>query len=120
MEGYTGEGEPPCIVMRLRSDFKTENPVNPDLTITLIGTEHPDTIIIKRELEQQLDHRSSSPPPPPLPPPPPPSLPPPRPQLLRRDEDKGIILYMHMSIYTLTGQISSSLCTAQPMVCVLW
>ena len=104
VEGYTGEGDPPCIVMTLKADSTTENRVNPDLTIMLIGMEQPNTITIKREFEQQLDRHSPPPPPhpPPPPPPPPPSLPP---WLLRKNEDKGIILCI--CYYTLASAISN-------------
>ena len=47
VEGYTGEGEPPCIVMTL----KTDNKPPPDLSLPIILTgvrELTDTLLIKR------------------------------------------------------------------------
>ena len=37
VEGYTGEGEPPCIVMTLRADFDKTTPPNLSLPVTLTG-----------------------------------------------------------------------------------
>ena len=50
MEGYTGEGEPPCIVMTL----KTDDVFPPDLSlpVTLTGVREPNnTLLIERPAE---------------------------------------------------------------------
>ena len=50
MEGYTGEGEPPCIVMTL----KTTDMSPPDLSVPIILTgvrEPSNTLLIKRSVE---------------------------------------------------------------------
>ena len=50
MEGYTGEGEPPCIVVAL----KTDDVFPPDLSLPIILTgvrEPSNTLLIKRPAE---------------------------------------------------------------------
>ena len=37
VEGYTGEGEPPCIVMTLRADSDETTPPDLSLPVTFIG-----------------------------------------------------------------------------------
>ena len=37
VEGYTGEGEPPCIVMTLRADSDKTTPPDLSLLVTLTG-----------------------------------------------------------------------------------
>ena len=50
VEGYTGEGEPPCIVMTLNSDEST--PPDLSLPVTLTGVREPNnTILIERAVE---------------------------------------------------------------------
>ena len=47
MEGYTGEGEPPCIVMTLIATNKTVS-IDANFTVTLNGVQPPNTITITR------------------------------------------------------------------------
>ena len=51
VKGYTGEGEPPCIVMTLRavSDEDETTPSDRSLLVTLNGVDHshPSTITLK-------------------------------------------------------------------------
>ena len=47
MEGYTGEGEPPCIVMTLSTTNKTVT-IDAYFTVTLDGVQPPNTITITR------------------------------------------------------------------------
>ena len=50
MEGYTGEGEPPCIVMTLKADDMSP----PDLSLPIIFTgmrEPSNRLLIKRPAE---------------------------------------------------------------------
>ena len=47
MEGYTGEGEPPCIVMTLTATNKTVS-IDANFTVTLNGVQPPNTITITR------------------------------------------------------------------------
>ena len=47
MEGYTGEGEPPCVVMTLRAANKTVT-IDANFTVTLDGVQPPNTITITR------------------------------------------------------------------------
>ena len=47
MEGYTGEGEPPCIVMTLTATNETVS-VDANFTVTLNGVQPPNTITITR------------------------------------------------------------------------
>ena len=47
VEGYTGEGQPPCIVMTLRATNKTVS-VDANFTVTLDGVQPPNTITITR------------------------------------------------------------------------
>ena len=47
VEGYTGEGEPPCIVMTLRAANKTVS-IDANFTVTLDGVQPPNTITITR------------------------------------------------------------------------
>ena len=50
MEGYTGEGEPPCIVMTLKTD--DTSPPDLSLPIILTGVREPNnTLLIKRPAE---------------------------------------------------------------------
>ena len=43
MEGYTGEGEPPCIVMKLRANETVSR--NARFTVTLIGAQPLNTSV---------------------------------------------------------------------------
>ena len=54
MEGYTGEGEPPCIVMTLRAESKETTPPDLQLTVTLTGVRGPNTITLERKAERAL------------------------------------------------------------------
>ena len=47
VEGYTGEGEPPCIVMTLIATNKTVS-IDANFTVTLDGVQLPNTITITR------------------------------------------------------------------------
>ena len=47
MEGYTGEGEPPCIVMTLSATNETVS-VDANFTVTLDGVKPPNAITITR------------------------------------------------------------------------
>ena len=47
VEGYTGEGEPPCIVMTLIAINKTVS-TDANFTVTLDGVQPPNTITITR------------------------------------------------------------------------
>ena len=47
VEGYNGEGEPPCIVMTLRATNKTVS-IDDNFTVTLDGLQPPNTITITR------------------------------------------------------------------------
>ena len=53
MEGYTGEGEPPCIVMTLRAVSDETTPPVLSLPVTLFGLEqsHLSTITLERKGE---------------------------------------------------------------------
>ena len=57
VEGYTGEGEPPCIVMTLRAVSDKTTPPDLSLNISLNGVEHsqPSTITLERKGELSLD-----------------------------------------------------------------
>ena len=58
VEGYTGEGEPPCIVMTL----KTDDISPPDLSLPIIFTgvrEPSNTLLIKRPAEGNVVSTSS-------------------------------------------------------------
>ena len=46
MEGYTGEGEPPCIVMTLRTVSDETKPPNLTLPVILTGVREPNNIIV--------------------------------------------------------------------------
>ena len=49
---YTGEGEPPCIVMTLRAVSDETTPPDLSLPVTLTGVKEPDnTILIERLAE---------------------------------------------------------------------
>ena len=48
---YTGEGEPPCIVMTLRAVSDETTPPDLSLPVTLTKVKEPDTILIKRLAE---------------------------------------------------------------------
>ena len=47
MEGYTGEGEPPCIVMTLKPNSDETKPPNLTLPVTLTGVREPNNIVIE-------------------------------------------------------------------------
>ena len=49
VEGYTGEGEPPCVVMALTADSDIVKPSNLSLTVTLLGVREPNQIQITAE-----------------------------------------------------------------------
>ena len=53
MEGYTGEGEPPCIVMTLRADSDETTPPDLSRPVTLFGLQHSQssTITLERKGE---------------------------------------------------------------------
>ena len=57
MEGYTGEGEPPCIVMTLRAVSDETKPSDLSLPVTLNGVDHshPSTVTLKIEGELSVD-----------------------------------------------------------------
>ena len=47
MEGYTGEGEPPCIVMKLSSAVSDETtPPKLTLPVTLTGARETNNIVV--------------------------------------------------------------------------
>ena len=46
VEGYTGEGEPPCIVMTLKPNLGKMRPSNLTLPVTLTGVREPNNIIV--------------------------------------------------------------------------
>ena len=46
VEGYTGEGEPPSIVMMLKPASDKIKPPNLTLTVTLTGVRKPNNIIV--------------------------------------------------------------------------
>ena len=46
MEGYTGEGEPPCIVMTLKPISDKTKPSDLTLPVTLTGVREPNNIIV--------------------------------------------------------------------------
>ena len=48
VEGYTGEGEPPCIVMTLRAATNKTMSIDANFTVTLDGVQPPNTITITR------------------------------------------------------------------------
>ena len=58
MEGYTGEGEPPCIVMTLRADETISR--NANFTVTLIGAQPLNTCVA---ISVDVDLSLSDPPP---------------------------------------------------------
>ena len=52
VEGYTGEGEPPCIVMTLTPNLSKTKPPDLNLPVTLTGVrELNNTIVIERTAE---------------------------------------------------------------------
>ena len=52
VEGYTGEGEPPCIVMTLKPNSDETKVPNLTLPVTLTGVRQPNNrIVIKRTAE---------------------------------------------------------------------
>ena len=52
VEGYTGTGDPPCLVMTLRADSDKNTPPNLSLPITLTGVrEQNGTLLIERLAE---------------------------------------------------------------------
>ena len=60
VEGYTGEGEPPCIVMTLSADdnfIVTLDGVQPPNTITI--TRSPDAANFQTEASTDVDERFS-------------------------------------------------------------
>ena len=56
MEGYTGEGEPPCIVMTLRAVSDETTPPDLSLPVTLTGVREPNIITLERWLEPRSDN----------------------------------------------------------------
>ena len=54
MEGYTGEGEPPCIVMSLRANETVSHNVR--FTVTLIGAQPLNTSVL---ISVDADHSLS-------------------------------------------------------------
>ena len=57
VEGYTGEGEPPCIVITLRADSDETTPPDLSLCVSLTGINHSQssTITLERKGELSLD-----------------------------------------------------------------
>ena len=57
MEGYTGEGEPPCIVMILRAASDKTTPSDLSLPVILTGVDYslPSAITLKIEEELSVD-----------------------------------------------------------------
>ena len=54
VEGYTGEGEPPCIVMTLKPNLSKTKPPDLNLPVTLTGVREPNNrIIIERPAESK-------------------------------------------------------------------
>ena len=52
INGYTGEGEPPCIVMTLRATPDDTTPTDLSLPVTITGVNEPSNkIVIKRTAE---------------------------------------------------------------------
>ena len=61
VEGYTGEGEPPCIVMSLRAVSDETTPPDLTLPVTLTGVREPNnTIVIERTAEGDVFEQSIS------------------------------------------------------------
>ena len=58
MEGYTGEGEPPCIVMTLIATNKTVS-IDANFTVTLDGVQPPNTITITRSPDATTNFTST-------------------------------------------------------------
>ena len=58
MEGYTGEGEPPCIVMTIKANSDKTTPPDHDLSlpVTLTGVREPNIITLERWLEPHSDN----------------------------------------------------------------
>ena len=63
VEGYTGEGEPPCIVMTLRATTYKTVSIDANFTVTLDGVQPHNTITITRppdaanfQMEASTDH----------------------------------------------------------------
>ena len=54
MEGYTGEGEPPCVVMALRADSDMVRPSDLSLTVTLNGVSGPNKIQIEQSAGESV------------------------------------------------------------------
>ena len=56
MEGYTGDGEPPCIMMTLRAVSDETTPPDLSLPVTLRGLDHSQssTIILERKGEMPV------------------------------------------------------------------
>ena len=56
VEGYTGDGEPPCIVMTLRAVSNETTPPDLSLPVTLRGLDHfqSSMIILERKGELPL------------------------------------------------------------------
>ena len=54
MEGYTGEGEPPCIVMTLSADSDETTPPDLSLTVTFTGLDHSQSSTITLERKGEL------------------------------------------------------------------
>ena len=57
VEGYTGEGEPPCIVMTLKADSDKTTPSDLSLPVAFTGLDHslPSVITLKIEGELSVD-----------------------------------------------------------------
>ena len=58
VEGYTGEGEPPCIVMTLIATNKTVS-IDANFTVTLDGVQPPNTITITRSPDATTNFTST-------------------------------------------------------------
>ena len=51
MEGYTGAGEPPCIVMTLKADSDETTPPDLSLPVTLTGVEISQHLKLERRAD---------------------------------------------------------------------
>ena len=61
VEGYTGEGKPPCIVMTLiATTYKTVS-VDANFTVTLDGLQPPNTITITRSPDADANFQTDAP-----------------------------------------------------------
>ena len=63
VEGYTGEGKPPCIVMTLiATTYKTVHvSVDANFTVTLDGVQQPNTITITRSPDADANFQTDAP-----------------------------------------------------------